>query len=379
MSSLSQCPPSTPIRAPIQNSASADDGAERTILAAPYSNLVCIVASQCRIPSSIFRSSSPITTSLATQSFRPRIIGGLIVDFGATSVELAIELLLLDVVVFRVVLVPVQTEDVEATIELEVTEVKVDAFGVATEEDEVGGTQGVVVCFGSVFVLVAGTSWLCVAEVARVLAGGVCGDFGVAIEEEEEDVALVVGTGVFGETSEERDDTIELMMLVTGLGLVITDEVLLGRIVEDEDVEGFGLVTTEDVLVGITLEDDEGFGVACVELLLGSAVGLEETLGVVTTEEDEELGACVELLLGLGLVPTEEVLLGRTVEVEETLGIVTSDEEDEEVGLSVVTGNEGLLGPVDDDVGSWVVVKLETGAVEEVVGFPVKTLLVEVR
>lgn len=97
--------------------------------------------------------SLPFALPLSLQSLRPRIIGGLIVDFGATRVELELGLLLLDVVVFNVLLALVESGRVDAGIELETTVFEIDNEAevlVVASEEEVGGTQGVVDCFESV-------------------------------------------------------------------------------------------------------------------------------------------------------------------------------------------------------------------------------------
>lgn len=109
----------------------------------------------------------------------------------------------------------------------------------------------------------------------------------------------MVGRGVFGETTDVRVGTTELILERTveedeGFGVVwleltITDEVLLGRIVE---VEGSFGVATEEELLGFELVSTEDV------LLLGSSVKdeVDEILGIVVTMEGE-VGACKELLL----------------------------------------------------------------------------------
>lgn len=292
--------------------------------------------------------------------------------FGGTSVELELETLLLDVVVLSVVLITVNTEEVEGMAELEATElttVDVGTFGVViAEDDEVGGTHGVVV-FVTVSVLVV-----------IVLAGGVCEDFGVATDEEEpvsvateaedeEDITLVVGTGVLGDTSEERDDTIEVMIVVTGTFGVVTsvDEDEMGRLVlgavvfwltiEDiEDTIELMMLVTGTVGVDRSVELVElvtvVFGIERrVEEAVRVLLLLVESLGVAT--EEEEVGArevVGTVVFGEIIEEMEDTMELMTV-VAGSVGVVKSDEL-EELVLDVERGVEIPEEDVEDAVGA---------------------------
>lgn len=264
-------------------------------------------------------------------------------------------LMLLDVVVFSVVLSPVEIGDIDK------------------EGDEVGGTKGVVVCFESV-----------------VLVGS---------DEEEEGMILVVGIGVFGETIEEMEDTIELMMLVTGtVGVGSVELKELVRVV----VEAFDVATDED-------EED---GVEDVKLVVGSVFGetmddRDETielmmlvtgvLGVVKRVEElvdrvldvfglersvEELVRLVRLVVGrtvfgetteerddtieVMMLVTGRLGVDRSVEFEELASVVVEAfvaEEDEAGGIKLVVGT-GVLGDTTEETEDRIeLMMLDTGAV----------------
>lgn len=133
-------------------------------------------------------------------------------------------------------------------------------------------------------------------------------------------------------------------------------QLTVGRVERLEPMVGsFGVVTIEEELSEVTIVVLViGFGLVITEeLVLGRTIEVEETFEVVGTE-DEEVGACKELLLGSTVKD----------ELEETFGVVAEDEL-VELGLSVVNGTEVLLELLG--VGSWIVLKLEIGAVDEVV------------
>lgn len=291
---------------------------------------------------------------------------------GATAVELELELLLdvvalsvvlellLDVVVLSVLNVELEAGGVNKAVVLElvgfgtvVLRLEVGGATTVTEEEEVLALEADVKdeVGGARTVVVSASSWPFPVEVEAGFGettGVTVDDLDVTKEDEEEDSVVVDGFGVT-EMIDDSVDTMELMIVDTGLGTVVEEEGITEVVaafevdVKEELVGARTVVVSaasppfvaEVVFVDVTVPLVEGFGAMIedtddrMELMI-----VDTGLGVVT-EDDVVVRAFEDEV-------REEVGSTRVVEdAEDTMGLITVD-----TGLGTVAEDEGMIEAV---------------------------------
>jgi len=284
----------------------------------------------------------------------------LLLDVVALSV--ALELLLLDVVVLSVLNVGLEAGGVNKAVVLEL-----DGFGtvvlrlvttmIEVEEvlvletdvkDEVGGARTVVV---------SAASWPFPVEVEvgfGETTGVMVDDLDVTTEDEEEDSVVVDGFGVT-EMIEDKVDTMELIIVDTGLGTVAEEEVIA------EVVAAFEVDVKEELVGARTVVVSAASPPFVAEVVfVDVTVPLVDGFGAMIEDTDDKM----ELMIvdtGLGLVTEDEVVV-RAFE----------DEVREEVGSTrVVEDAEDTMGLIIVDTGLGTVDEVR-GTTEAVVAFEVE-------